>query len=147
MADETVLGKKKRGRKPLELPQDQFEKLCGIQCTKAEIAAFFSCDPDTINNWCKRTYKKVFEDVYAEKRKLGYVSLRRNQFRMAENNPTMAIFLGKNMLGQRDNPVVETVDAQTMLTKIAEYIMHEAESAKQQTSGVAALPKDKPAQN
>ena len=31
------------------------------------------------------------------------MSLRRTQFKLAEKNPTMAIFLGKQYLGQRDN--------------------------------------------
>ena len=35
------------------------------------------------------------------------MSLRRTQFKLAEKNPTMAIFLGKQYLGQRDNIEVE----------------------------------------
>lgn len=44
-----------------------------------------------------------FSDVFNLKRSAGKVSLRRSQFKMAETNPTMAIWLGKQYLGQRDN--------------------------------------------
>lgn len=45
----------------------------------------------------------TFSDTFAEKRKTGKISLRRMQWRLAEKNATMAIFLGKQYLGQRDN--------------------------------------------
>ena len=32
------------------------------------------------------------------------MSLRRIQWKLAEKSPAMAIFLGKNLLGQRDRP-------------------------------------------
>ena len=35
------------------------------------------------------------------------MSLRRSQFRIAETNPTMAIWLGKQYLGQKDRADVE----------------------------------------
>jgi hypothetical protein len=37
----------------------------------------------------------------------GMISLRRKQFRLADTSATMAIFLGKNYLGQRDVPEPE----------------------------------------
>ena len=42
-------------------------------------------------------------DVFEEAKEHGKASLRRTQFRLAESNAAMAIFLGKNLLGQRDN--------------------------------------------
>lgn len=89
-------------RPKIPIDQKQFEKLCHIQCTLNEIAGYFSCSPDTIENWCKATYKMGFSDVYEQKRGFGKISLRRSQFRMAETNPTMAIWLGKQYLGQSD---------------------------------------------
>lgn len=58
----------------------------------------------TLNNWCRRTYKKTFKEVFKDKRQGGKASLRRTQWKQAENNPTMAIWLGKQYLGQKDNP-------------------------------------------
>lgn len=65
-------------------------------------------DDMTLNAWCKRTYKKGFKDVFSEKREGGKASLRRTQWKLAENNATMAIFLGKQYLGQKDKPEEET---------------------------------------
>ena len=46
----------------------------------------------------------TFSEVFAIKRQKGRASLRRGQFRLAEKNAAMAIFLGKQYLGQKDNP-------------------------------------------
>lgn len=90
------------GRPAKEIPQKEFEKLCGLQCTKEEICGFFDVTDKTLENWCKRTYKQGFSEVFREKRGLGKISLRRMQFRLAEKSAAMAIFLGKNWLGQTD---------------------------------------------
>ena len=93
-------------RPRIVIDKEQFEKLCSIQCTLNEIAGYFNCSEDTIENWCKRTYKEGFSDIYAKKRGVGKISLRRSQFRMAETNPTMAIWLGKQYLGQAERQEV-----------------------------------------
>ena len=94
------------GRPRKEIDQIHFEKLCSIMCTKDEIAGFFDCSPDTIENYCKKTYRKTFSAVYKDKSAQGKISLRRTQFKLAEKSPAMAIFLGKQYLGQTDK--VET---------------------------------------
>lgn len=65
----------------------------------------------TLNAWCKRTYKQTFSEVYKIYAQDGKVSLRRMQFNLAKKSPAMAIFLGKNMLGQSDEPTIENNDA------------------------------------
>lgn len=85
-----------------EIDSDQFEKLCGLQCTLAEIAGWFGCSEDTIERWCKRTYTAGFADAFKRFSQSGKISLRRFQFKIAEKNAAMAIFLGKQYLGQRD---------------------------------------------
>ena len=85
-----------------EINQKQFENLCMIQCTEEEMAAVLDVSADTLERWVKRTYGRRFAEVYAEKRAGGKASLRRNQWKLSETNPTMAIFLGKNYLGQTD---------------------------------------------
>ena len=100
--------KKNLGGRPYkQIDQKTFENLCGIQCTKAEICAVLDCEDDTLESWCKRTYKCGFSEIFDKKRGIGRVSLRRAQFRMAEKNTAMAIFLGKNYLGQRDTVEAE----------------------------------------
>lgn len=90
-----------------EIDSRQFENLCSLQCTQEEICNFFDITDKTLTRWCKETYGKSFSEVFKEKRELGKVSLRRNQWKLAEKNAAMAIFLGKNYLGQRDVQAVE----------------------------------------
>ena len=85
-----------------ELDTEQFEKLCALQCTEQEICGWFSITDKTLDAWCKRTYGKSYSEVYEEKRVVGKISLRRAQWHLAEKNVTMAIWLGKQYLGQKD---------------------------------------------
>lgn len=101
------MANRKRGRPLKEIDKQQFEKLCGMQCTLAEVADYFDCSEDTIERWCRRNYKDNFAEVFEKKRQRGKISLRRMQWRLAEKNATMAIFLGKQYLGQRDFSEVE----------------------------------------
>ena len=107
------------GRPRREIKQDSFEKLCAMFCTEEEIAGFFECSVDTIERWAKRTYDKSFAEIYAEKKQGGKISLRRAQFRLAEKSAAMAIFLGKNYLGQKDSPDDTNED---MLAKLDEVL-------------------------
>lgn len=95
-----------------EIDQKDFEKLCALQCTKEEMCGFFDVSDKTLESWCKRTYKEGFSEVFNQKRGRGKISLRRAQFRLAETNANMAIFLGKNYLGQTDK--IETTDTEAL---------------------------------
>ena len=118
------------GRPRIEIDQDQFEKLCGIQCTLTELASFFKCSDDTIENWCKRTYKKTFSEVYKIYSVTGKISLRRTQFQMAQNNVSMAIWLGKQYLGQREMQAVTVMNDDESLKEIEAYLAEKKEEAK-----------------
>ena len=100
------------GRPKKEIDKKIFENLCGLQCTLEEIAGVFDCSVDTIERWCKREYGETFAEVYKKHSAKGKTSLRRIQFKLAEKSAAMAIFLGKNYLGQKDN-IIET-DEQTL---------------------------------
>jgi AraC-like DNA-binding protein len=93
---------KKMGRPRVDINQAQFESLCGIQCTLSEVADFFHCSEDTIERWCKREYGETFADTFKKHSGKGKISLRRAQFKLAEKNASMAIWLGKQYLGQKD---------------------------------------------
>lgn len=90
------------GRPRAEIDKKQFENLCGLQCTLEEICGWFGVTDKTLDSWCKRTYHASFSEVFKQKRGLGKISLRRSQWRLAEKSATMAIWLGKQYLGQRD---------------------------------------------
>lgn len=87
-----------------EIDKKSFENLCAIQCTQEEICDFFEVSDKTLNSWCKRTYGAGFSEVFRQKRGKGKISLRRTQFEMAKKSATMAIWLGKQYLGQQENP-------------------------------------------
>lgn len=97
-----------------EIDQKQFENLCGLQCTLEEICGWFDVTDKTLDSWCKRTYNANFSEVFKQKRGAGKISLRRSQWRLAEKNATMAIFLGKQFLGQRDNVDVNVTNKDGM---------------------------------
>jgi len=93
----------KGGRPPIVIDKVQFEKLCAIQATEEEIAGWFQCSEDTIRRFCQKTYGEQFCEVYKRLSANGKISLRRTQFKIAEaGNATMAIWLGKQILGQKD---------------------------------------------
>ena len=102
-----------------ELNRDIFEELCSIQCTKKEIASVFRVDVDTVSAWCEREYGESFSTVYEKYSEDGKSSLRRTQFKLAERNPSMAIWLGKQYLNQRDriSNIVETDEESKELLK------------------------------
>lgn len=94
---------KKNGRPKKEFNKEIFEELCKIQCTETEIAGIFRCCEDTLSNWCKENYDgKTFLEVYKIYSQDGKKSLRRYQFDLAKKHPAMAIWLGKQYLGQKD---------------------------------------------
>ncbi len=79
---------------------EELEKLCAMQCTDEEIAAWFNVSTRTIERRRKVTgFNKVMERGKAK----GRVSLRRSLWRIANaGNPAANIFLSKNLLGYRD---------------------------------------------
>lgn len=105
-----------------EFDKTQFEKLCSLQCTQEEICNFFECCEDTLNAWCKRTYRNEkgkqmnFSEVFKQKRGGGKVSLRRMQWRLAEKNATMSIWLGKQYLNQSDDNKKEEIQKENIDT-------------------------------
>lgn len=83
-----------------------FENLCKIQCTQEEIAGVFEVSISTLKRFCKEAYNMSFERVYKIYASSGKASLRRHQFKQAEKNAIMGIWLGKQYLGQKE--VIET---------------------------------------
>ncbi len=104
--------KKPVGRPKKTINKKIFEKLCGLQCTETEICAFFDVTDKTLNAWCKKTYKKNFSEVFRLKRGIGKISLRRKQWGLADKSAAMAIWLGKQFLGQKDVPLEDIAEVE-----------------------------------
>lgn len=97
------------GRPTKEFSQKEFENLVGIGCTQEEICWWFrdetgkSANIDTLSRWCKRTYGMNFHEYFKKYGGIAMkISLRKNQLKLSEKSAAMAIFLGKNWLGQID---------------------------------------------
>src|SRR5215472_10004278 len=78
----------------------ELEKLCTMQCTDEEVAAFFGVSTRTIE---RRRKVEKFRDIMDQGKAKGRVSVRRHLFRLAAaGNIAAAIFLSKNLLGYKD---------------------------------------------
>lgn len=83
------------GRPLLDIDPTEVKKLAAIGCKTSEIADWFGCSTDTIENRFSAELLKGRANVR--------LSLRRFQLQAAEQlNPTLLIWLGKQMLGQTD---------------------------------------------
>lgn len=90
-------------RPRIEINWDDFDKLCGMQCTLEEISSFFGCSEDTIERAVKREYNIGYADHWKQKAKKGHISLRRKMFEAVQKgNITMMIWLSKNWLNYSD---------------------------------------------
>ena len=96
----------------------QFEELCNIQCTEEEICAVMRVTDKTLNRLLKEEYGQGFSETYKKYSAGGKASLRRIQFRLAEKNAAMAIWLGKQWLGQKESPDETSLAALTKLDQI-----------------------------
>lgn len=73
-------------------------KLAAMGCSDREIATWFDVDDNTL--------RYNFKDIIAKGREELKHNLRRAQIKLALNgNATMLIWLGKNILGQSENPL------------------------------------------
>jgi hypothetical protein len=98
---------KKVGRPKVDIDPEQVVRLARLHCTMQEMASFFGCHRDTLHN--------NFSAEIDKGRSEGNISLRRKQWQMAveKGNVVMLIWLGKQMLGQR-NEIIES-DSNTPL--------------------------------
>ncbi len=106
--------------------QKQFESLCAIQCTEEEICNVLDVSEKTLISWCNEVYGESFSKVFRQKRDLGKTSLRRNQWKLAENgNSTMQIWLGKQILKQSESPIQDEIKLKELELKVKEFELKE----------------------
>ncbi len=95
---------KTRGRPKLKLNATGIkvvEALAMVGCTHEEIAACLNTTKDTL---LAEHNNDAFSMASKNGREKGKMSLRRTQFKLAQESASMAIWLGKQLLGQSDNP-------------------------------------------
>ena len=100
-----------RGRPLKEFDKKAFADLVGLGCSQEEICWYFrdetgkSANIDTLSRWCKRTFGLNFQEYFKQNGFMALkIKLRRNQFKLSEKSAAMAIWLGKQYLGQVENP-------------------------------------------
>ena len=106
-------------------------RLGELQCTQDEAALIMGLDVLVIAEFLDR--EPAAEAALSRGRGRGLEALRRTQFKLAETNATMAIFLGKNYLDQGDRREVEQGGAidyarasRRVRDKLAAIIAHSA---------------------
>lgn len=98
------------GRPTKEFDKKAFADLIGFGCSQEEICWFFRdkdtgipANADTLSRWCKRTYGMNFQEFKKQNELMPLkIQLRKNQLELSKKSAAMAIFLGKNYLGQSD---------------------------------------------
>ena len=116
------------GRPPINFDKKQFIDLVALGCNQEEICWFFRDETgkvaniDTLSRWCKREFGVTFQE-YSKQNSLMMlkIQLRRNQFELSKHSVPMAIFLGKNWLGQSDK-IEQTITEVEDLTSLAEML-------------------------
>ena len=116
------MDKKRRGPKPKTLKTATYS---GIEVGRGENRqvidpeevyklARLGCNYEEMSDWFQipaNTLKYNFSDIIAKGRSELKQSLRRAQLQAAMNlQPTLLVWLGKNLLGQSDSPNVESAD-------------------------------------
>ena len=92
-------------RPKLKINAEELERLCIMQCTDEELAAFFNVSWRTIE---RRRQISKYREAMDRGRARGKVSLRRSLWKLAyAGNPAANIFLAKNLLGYRDHGAIE----------------------------------------
>lgn len=103
------------GRPKVVINSEQVEQLAAINCSVEEIAAVMGCH--------KRTLERRFAAVIKNGRDKGRMSLKRAQYTLAlKGNATMQIWLGKQLLGQRDQRDQPPGDPQDSARQIREMV-------------------------
>lgn len=121
---DTFFDKQQTGGRPLlvlnQAGVELVQALGRLQCTNEEIASCLGTTDTTLLN---AQNKEVFLGALEKGKAEGRMSLRRIQMKLAETSATMAIFLGKQILGQRENVepqrlVLENDNVKAVLTEL-----------------------------
>lgn len=102
-------GKGTRGPKLTTIDWEEFHKLASYDCSQKEIADFFGISPETLENRYFDEYGEKLSGFWDKKKGTAKVKVKKAQFKLMESGGpgavAMAIFLGKQYLGQNDKPL------------------------------------------
>lgn len=93
------------GRPYKNIDWDEVDDLLVKGCNGAQIAASIGVTPETLYDRCSLERGQKFSHYSQERREKGNSMLHKYQFEnAASGNTTMQIWLGKQRLGQKENP-------------------------------------------
>ena len=122
------------GRPTKNFDAKTFVDLVALGCDQKEICWFFRdesgkpANEDTLSRWCERQFGMNFQEYSKENSAMALkIKLRRNQLKLSEKSAAMAIFLGKNYLGQSDNVIVEAPRTESAIEQIAKMLLQDKE--------------------
>lgn len=99
-------------RPRVRIDEEQVEEMAAIGCTVAEIAGIVGCSPRTVE-------RRAAAPVARGRARLN-VSLRGKQIELAMGgNASMLIWLGKQLLGQRDKAEATLREEEVVIVEIA----------------------------
>ena len=97
------------GRPKKEFDKKTFQDLVGFGCKQEEICWFFRDETgkpaniDTLTRWCKREFGMTFQEYSQQNGGVALkIMLRKNQIELSKKSAAMAIWLGKQWLGQKE---------------------------------------------
>jgi len=101
-------GKRKgAGRKVIPIDLLELEKVCSLHCSDEDVAFYFRVSVQTIVN---RRKQPAFAAAMDRGTAMARLKVRRAQMKLLEEgNATMAVWLGKSMLGQRETSSMRMV--------------------------------------
>lgn len=98
------------------IEKETFEEICKVQGTIEEICSYLGTNEYNLFKWIRLTYRsKRPQEIIEKFRDAGKLDLRKIQFVQASKNPVMAIWLGKQYLGQKD--IIENNNVENIVFK------------------------------
>ena len=132
----------KRGRPTVNFDKKQFIDLVALGCNQEEICWFFRDETgkvaniDTLSRWCKREFGVTFQEYSKQNSLMALkIQLRRNQFELSKHSTPMAIWLGKQYLGQREAQEISIAKTDDDSLKQMEAYFARRKSEDEQTRG------------
>lgn len=99
-----------RNKKEIAISRKMFEKLAEAGATVTSFRDVYGVT--TIEKFCKLTYGLSVEDAVRQFQQKGKDKLKLAQYETAveKRNPVMLIWMGKQMLGQSDDPAKNKIE-------------------------------------
>ena len=140
LVDQVLAGPVQIGRKAVLQPDDEtLQKIAAfakLNATKEEVAAVLGVSSSTFHRFLANN--EVAEAAWSDGKQFYKLSLRSHQMKLAGKLAPVAIFLGKNDLGQRDDKhVTQTVNVTASEMSEEQLIEIAQRGAKAPTPGVS----------